>query len=173
MNILFSYIRVFVFLGCTLIGIQVPALVNQYGKSLISHLSESQIALAEFKTEADKYFNGSLEELIAHYKGNSDKVFNAGGESIQSIYERNLLLKKKLADFQSSEWAAYTQTLLTPVPEVKTEVLNTYSYSIQLQPGAIAFGLCAGLIFTVAIEILLRLLIKIPKSLILKFKSTP
>lgn len=162
-SIFFSYIRLFVFLGCTLVGIQIPALVDQYGKSLESHLIESQRALGEFQNDADKYFNGSLEKLISHYKENGDQVFNAGGNSIQSIYDRNLVLKKNLQEFQSGSWAAYFQALLSPVPDVKKEVLKNYSYSIQLEPRAIAFGLVSGLIFAMAIEFLLRLLFLIPK----------
>ncbi|MDY0223604.1 MAG: DUF2937 family protein, partial [Desulfobacterium sp.] len=92
MELFFSYIRVFVFLGCTLVGIQVPAFVDQYGKSLESRLIESRIALNEFQDDADKYFDGSVEELIAHYKKNDDQVFNEGGRSIQSIYDRNIML---------------------------------------------------------------------------------
>jgi hypothetical protein len=163
MNILFSYIRLFVFLGCTLVGIQVPAFVEQYGKSLESHLIESQHALGEFQNDANKYFDGSLEKLIAHYKENGDRVFSAGGNSIQSIYDRNLMLKKNFQEFQSSSWAAYIQALLSPVRGVKEEVLKNYSYSIQLAPKAITFGLVSGLIIAVAIELLLRSLLQIPK----------
>jgi hypothetical protein len=171
-NIIFSYIRVFVFLGCTLIGIQAPAFVDQYGKSLESHLIESQKALGEFQKDADKYFSGSLEQLIAHYKENPDQVINAGGDSIESIYDRNLMLKKNFMEFQSGSWAAYTQALLTPVPDVKKEVWKNFSYSIKLKPNAIAFGLFAGLIFTILIELLLRLLFQIPKLLNKSLQAT-
>ena len=78
MNLFFFYIRVFVFLGVTLAGIQVPAFVDQYGKSLESHLTESRIALNEFQDDADKHFDGSIENLIAHYRDNKDQVFNEG-----------------------------------------------------------------------------------------------
>jgi hypothetical protein len=154
-----------VFIGCTLIGIQVPAFIDQYGKSLESHLIESQKSLSEFQMDADKYFSGSLEKLIAHYKENHDQVINAGGDSIASIYDRNLMLKKKFKEFQSGSWAAYTQALLTPVSDVKKEVWKNFSYAIQLEPKSIAFGLFAGLIITIAIELLLRLLFQIPKLL--------
>ena len=75
MAIFFSYIRVFVLVGCSLIGIQVPGFVDQYGKSLESHLTESEIALNEFQDDADKYFNGSMERLIIRYQQNDDRVF--------------------------------------------------------------------------------------------------
>jgi len=164
-NIFFSYIRVFVFLGCTLAGIQVPAFVDQYGKGLESHLAESRLALIEFQGDADKYFEGSLEKLIAHYKNNDDQVFSAGGRSIQSIYARNVTLKSKFEQFQSGAWSAYTQVLFAPVPDVGKEVWGNYSYIIQLRPTAIAFGLVMGLIFALGIELFLRLLFKLSKLL--------
>ncbi len=131
MNTFFSYIRMFVFLGGTLLGVQLPFFVDQYGKSLESHLIESQNALNTFQGDADKFFNGSLEKLILHYKKNDDQVFNAGGNSIQSIYDRNVLLKQNLFDFQSSAWRAYEQAVFHPVADVKAEVWKNYSYACE------------------------------------------
>ena len=173
MNLLFSYIRVFMFIGLTLAGIQVPAFVDQYGKSLESHLTESRIALNEFQDDADKHFDGSIEKLIAHYKDNDDQVFYEGGHSIKSIYDRNLLLRNSFEEFRNSYWSAYTQALFSPVPEVQREVWESYSYTIQLKPVAIAFGLITGLILTLGFELLLRLLCKSPKLLKKRFRASP
>ena len=162
-NIFFSYIRLFIFLAFTLAGIQVPAFVDQYGKSLEAHLAESRMALNAFQDDADKYFGGSLEKLIAHYVGNKDQVFNEGGRSIQSIYDRNQLLKTNFDQFQHSSWAAYTQALAAPVMDVREEVWNNYSYVIQLKPWAIAFGLVLGLIVASGAELVLRIAFGIPR----------
>lgn len=171
MSFFFSYLRLFVFLGCTLVGIQVPVFVDEYGKSLVSHLAESGMALNEFQADANKYFDGSLEKLIAHYLNNGDQVFNEGGRSIESIYNRNLMLKTNFAQFQGSAWAAYTQALFAPVPDVGSKAWKNHSYAIQLKPVAIAFGLITGFIFTVAIELLLRLLCVLPRLLRKKEKQ--
>ncbi len=163
MNLFFSYLRVFVFFGCALMGLQVPVFVDQYGKSLESHLTESKVALNEFQDAADKYFDGNLGKLITHYKDNDDHVFSAGGRSIQSIYDRNLMLKNSFEQFQSNTWSAYTQTLLYPVPDISREVRKNFSYAVQLRPNAVAFGLIIGLVFTLGLELLLRLLLQVPK----------
>lgn len=155
MATIFSYIRIFLFLGGTLLGVQVPFFVDQYGNSLESHLIESQKVLNEFQDDADKYFNGSFEKLIAHYKDSDDYVFSDGGESIQSIYDRNLMLKQSSSNFQSSTWSANTQAVINPVSDVKNEVWRNYSYSIKLDPQSIVFGLVAGLLMTVLIEMML------------------
>lgn len=173
MNLFFSYIRLFVFLGCTLAGIQVPAFVDQYGKSLESHLIESKVALTEFQGDADKHFGGSFDKLIAYYRENEDEVFKAGGRSVESIYNRNLMLRTHFEKFQSNSWAAYTQTLFFPVPDVGQEVRKNYSYAIQLNPRAVAFGLLSGLILTLVVELLLRLLCKTPSLFNKRLQAVP
>jgi len=172
-NLFFSYIRLFVFFGCTLAGIQVPVFVDQYGNSLESHLKESRIALDEFQDDADKYFDGSLDKLIAYYRENEDEVFNEGGRSIESIHDRNLMLRDSFGQFQSGYWSAYTQAIFFPVPDVGQEVWSNYSYAIQLKPAAIAFGLIFGLLSTLLIEVILRLLCKTPNLLNKRFQATP
>lgn len=173
MATIFSYIRIFLFIGGTLLGVQVPFFVDQYGKSLESHLIESQKALSVFQDDADKYFNGSLENLIAHYKENDDKVFNEGGDSIQSIYDRNMMLKKKFLNFQGSAWSSYFQAIVNPVSEVKNEVWRNYSYAIKLDPKSIVFGLVVGLLLAVLIELLLRSIFLISNTLNKRLQSTP
>lgn len=158
MNLFFSYFRMFVFLGCTLVGMQVPAFVDQYGKSLESHLRESQVALQEFQADADRYFNGRLEELIAHYIDNQDQIFSDGGRSIQSIHERNRLLRNSFERFHRNAWSAYTQALFSPVADVRDEVRRNHSYAVQLRPGAITFGLVVGLLLTFGLELVVRIL---------------
>ena len=150
----------FAFLGCTLAGMQVPAFVDQYAKSLESHLAESRMALNAFQDDADRYFGGSLEKLIGHYIGNEDQVFNEGGRSIQSIYDRYRVLQTSFTQFQSNPWSAYSQALFAPVPDVRAEVWKNYTYAIQLTPGAIAFGLLVGLFFSLGIELVVRFLLK-------------
>lgn len=173
MNLFFFYIRVFVFLGVTLAGIQVPAFVDQYGKSLESHLTESRIALNEFQDDADKHFDGSIENLIAHYRKNKDQVFYEGSHSIKAIYDRNLMLRSHFEQYQSSSLSAYTQALFFPVPDVRRKVWERYSYTIQLKPIAIVFGLITALILTLGIELLFRLLCKSSKLLNKRFQTTP
>lgn len=158
MNVVFSYVRLIVFLGCALAGIQVPGFVDQYGKNLEAHFRESQLALREFQADADKFFEGNLEHLIAHYKASDDAVFHDGGRSIETIYARNVMLKANLAAFQSGFLSAYQQALFAPVPDVGEEVRSNYTYTVQLNPMAIGFGLVAGFFIALGVELLLRLL---------------
>lgn len=156
MNVIISYFRLMLFLAGVLIGIQVPGFVNQYGKSLESHYLESQKSLGEFRKDAEKYFDGDMEKLIAHYKKDGDPVFTAGGESIDSIYQRNIKLKTALEDFRQGSLSAYTHVFLSPVADIRQEVRRNYSYIVKLNPAAVTVGLIGGLVITLLAELLLR-----------------
>ena len=67
-----DYLRLILFCSGLLIGIQVPAVVDQYEKRIDAHLTEALQVLAGFKQTADRYFNGSVEELVKHYENSDD-----------------------------------------------------------------------------------------------------
>ena len=153
---LLSYLRLIIFTGGLLAGIQLPAYVDQYGKSLQAHYLEAELALDEFRDEARKFFGGDLDRLIAHYHQSNDKVFNEGGNSIEAVRNRTLLLQQSLHDFKSSAFNAYKLTFLTPVADIQQEVRQNFSHTITLQPQVIVFGLCSGLLLAVFCELLFK-----------------
>lgn len=156
MKTLLSCARLFVLLATALLAVQVPFYVGQYGATLAAHYAESQRSLGQFQDEADRFFDGSIAELVSHYRDSDDEVFRAGGESIQAIYHRNLVLERSLARYRTGPVSAYTQALVRPVPEIKRAVLSDYSYVIRLDPGAIVFGLGVGVALTLVLELLAR-----------------
>lgn len=158
MNIIVSYLRLVLFFGGVLVGIQVPMFVDQYGKSLTSHYAESERSLDAFRDEAIKHFDGDMDRLIGHYRRSGDEVFQEGGDSIDVIYRRNLLLRDQLADFRANPVQAYKQAFFTPVPDIQDEVRSSFSYAIKLDPSAIIFGLASGFVLSVLGELLLRLI---------------
>ncbi|HWU67816.1 MAG TPA: DUF2937 family protein [Stenotrophobium sp.] len=159
MTTILSYLRLILFLGGALVGVQVPGFVAQYGQSLESHLRESGISLQAFQQDADKYFGGDLHRLIAHYKSNGDPVFNAGGGNIDAIYQRNTTLKAAMLDFAQGRLSAYEQVFVHPVADIRDEVWKNYSYGIKLDASAIVVGLLLGFLMSVLVEIPLRGLI--------------
>ncbi|MBN2700034.1 MAG: DUF2937 family protein [Methylothermaceae bacterium] len=163
MAVIVDYLRLILFLGGALVGVQIPGFVDQYGKGLESHFLESKQNLEEFQRDADRYFGGNLEKLIAHYKSNGDRVFHAGGESIDAIYRRNLILKNAVADFRESYFSALSQVFFNPVPEIRSEVWNNYTYFVKLDFSAIAIGLTVGLVGAGLAEGLLHGLIGIAR----------
>ena len=51
MRKILDYLRLLLFTGGVLIGVQVPGFIDQYGKSLEAHLLESSQSLKEFQRE--------------------------------------------------------------------------------------------------------------------------
>jgi hypothetical protein len=156
-----SYLRGFVLVVLTLVGIQVPTLIDQYGNALAQRVSESAHALEEFQDDADKFTNGSIERLIQRYRENSDRIVVEGAESIQAIYRRSQMLEGRFREFQSSRIAAYIQALFRPVHEVRGEVLRSYSFVVPLDSTAVAFGLIFAFVLTFFFEMILRIAVSL------------
>ncbi len=158
MTFLIAYLRLVLFFGGVLVGIQLPMFVDQYGKSLESHYLESQRSVGQFRDEAIRHFGGDMDALIAHYRRSGDPVFQDGGESLQALYDRNRELERHLFSFRENAWSAYTQAFFTPVQDVQAEVRKNFSYAIKLDAGAISFGLACGFVLSLIGELLLRAL---------------
>ena len=155
---LMDYLRLVLFVCGVLIGIQVPAFVDQYAQRLEAHQLEAKLSLAEFQRDADRFFGGDISKLIRHYQQNNDPVFSAGGESIESLYQRYLLLTDALNRFRENRYSPYLQLLLDPQQDIQVEVWQGYSYAILLKPEAIAIGLVFGLLISMLCEFVLSIL---------------
>ena len=153
---LMDYLRLLLFVCGVLLGVQVPAFVDQYGKALAAHTQEAKQSLAEFQRDADRFFGGDIDRLIAHYKQNPDAVFNAGGDSIEAIYQRYRLLSEALTEFNRSAYGGFDQVVLSPLPAIRDQVWQHFSHSILLDGRAISFGLLFGLLFAMLCELTLH-----------------
>lgn len=140
MTKLHDYLKTAILLLALLAGIQLPVAVHQYGMLLEARVQESNISVREFQDDADRYFGGDLDQLIAHYDATPDPVMVAGGQSIQAIAARNRLLTRALDSYRRSPVHAYFATLVSPVPEVREQLWRDYQYNVTLDITAIAVG---------------------------------
>ena len=155
MRKLLEYLRLVLFVGGVLVGIQVPGYVDQYGKRLESHMLESKISLTGFQRDADKYFSGDVQKLIKHYQTNGDEVVKDGGRSINNLYQRNQLLVQAWERFNASNFSPYVQSFVRPMKDISAETWASYSFSIILDIGAILWGLSIGLALSMMVELVL------------------
>ncbi len=144
-------------MGAALIGVQVPSFVEQYGQRLQSHALESDTSLGEFQADADRYFKGDIEKLIAHYKNSKDSVFVDGSKSIEAISSRNKLLVRSLAQFKASPVSAYQATFIMPVDDIREEAWAHYDHSIRLKPISIIWALSFGALVAMLCELTIKL----------------
>lgn len=168
MKKILDYLKITAVLVSVLVGVQVPAFVDQYGKNLHSRLLESNKSINEFKDDAEKFFNGDIQQLIAHYENKPDPVIAAGGESIGALFARNQYLAKALVEYKKSVYNAYLHVLLSPVDEIRTTVWSNYTYSVVLNKSAIIFGVCSGVASLMLFELTIFLFALIFNAL---FKS--
>lgn len=166
MRKILDYLRLILFTSGVLLGVQVPGFIDQYGKSLEAHLLESAFSLKAFQEDAERYFDGNLDTLIAHYRNKPDPVIKDGADSIAAIYSRNQSLTQAWATFSASTYSAYTHVILEPVLDIKNEVWSTYTYSIVLSPSAIISGLSCGFTLSLLIELGSLLLIAVMRQLL-------
>lgn len=156
------YLRLSLFIAGMLVGLQLPGFVDQYGKSLEAHYLEAGLNLGEFQDDADKFFSGSLEQLIQHYLNSNDPVFVAGGESVQAISERHDLLGHALKIFQENVYSPYLQAFIQPasepqLAEIQQEVWSNFTHNIMLDGTALGIGVFCGIITMLLFSILCKL----------------
>lgn len=172
MKMITDYLRLILFLGGALIGVQLPSFVDLYEQRLESHLIESRINLGEFQNDADNYFNGDLQQLVRHYKSKSDPIIVDGGSSIAALVERNLLLDDALNKLQRSSLSRYQYSLIQPLAEIQAETLDAYDYSIKLNLQGISWALACGFVISLLIECLLLLFAVLSKRLFRRPETT-
>ena len=66
-----SYLRLLVFAFGLLVGVQVPGLVDDYGKRVAAQRAESEESLLGFRETAARFFNADLNALGAHYRAST------------------------------------------------------------------------------------------------------
>ena len=158
MKIINDYVRLIVFCGGLLLGIQIPALTDQYIKRVDAKFLESSQTLAGFQVTADRYFAGSIEQLIQHYRQSNDEVFRQDANNIQFIFDRFNRLKSELEALQGSNFSQAFHVLFRHDNVIMHETIASYSYVIILDPVAFVWGFASALLLSVVIESLLKLL---------------
>jgi hypothetical protein len=141
-----DYLRIIMFCGGLLIGIQIPALVDQYAKRIDAHLTEALDVFAGFQQTADQYFEGNIQDLISHYKSSDDAVFKNDASNILFISNRVTHLKSEQAALNQSALIRTAHVLFFPDNKVFQQTLEQYSYMILINPQALIWGLFSGFI---------------------------
>lgn len=157
MRTILEYLRLALFVGGALIGVQIPSFVEQYGHRLESHLLESKTSLESFQLDADKYFDGDIENLIQHYANNADPVINDGGESIASLNSRSQFLQRSWGEFNAGFQQRYWHAFVSPVNTIRAETWAGFDFALRLDVSAIIWALSLGFILSALIELLLQL----------------
>jgi hypothetical protein len=139
-----DYLRLILFCGGLLIGIQIPAVVDQYAKRIDAHLTEALDVFAGFQHTADRYFEGNIQDLISHYQSSNDAVFRNDATNILFISNRVIHLKSEQIALKQSALMRTAHVLFFPDNKVFQHTLEQYSYMILINPQALIWGLISG-----------------------------
>lgn len=154
-----QYMRLFLFCAALLVGVQLPTFVDQYGKALQAHYLESERTLLEFRQDAQMFFQGDLNALANYYMAQNDEIIARGGQNIQTLLERNQLLRQAWLAFQSSTPRAFYATYLSPIEDVRQEAWNSYSFLLKLDALAIGCGLFFALALALCFDLICSVII--------------
>ncbi len=149
-----DYLRIILFCGGLLIGIQIPAVVDQYAKRIDAHLTEAMYAFVGFQKTADRYFEGNIQNLIKHYNSSDDAVFENDAANIFLISNRVSHLKAEQAALNQSTLMRTAHVLFFPDNKVFQQTLEQYSYMILVSPQALVWGLISGLLMASFFDLL-------------------
>jgi hypothetical protein len=137
-----------------MVGVQFPAMMDQYRKRVDAHFREISINLSGFQQTADRYFDGSLQALIFHYKKSPDPVFARDAQSVEQLYRRCQMLSAQQAAMSGPWYRAGFHLLFFHNDEILAETFDQYSYTVPLSPHAIAWGLGAAFFVSLLLELI-------------------
>lgn len=159
MKIIKDYLRLIVFTLGLLVGVQLPAVVDQYVKRVDAKFLESKQNLAGFQQTAERYFAGDIKKLVAHYLASEDAVFKQDASNIQAIVQRVSLLQAEIATLQQGPLRRTFHVVFQHNNSIMGETLAQYTYVLILQPAALLWGMAIALLLSILIEGILSSLV--------------
>ena len=138
-----------------MVGVQFPGFMDQYQKRVEAHFQEVRTNLSGFQATADRYFNGSLEDLIAHYRNSPDPVFQQDAGSLERLYQRYHMLLAQHQAMSGPWYQAGFHLLFFHNDDLMHETFARYSYTVPLAPRAIVWGVGVAFFVSLVLEILL------------------
>jgi hypothetical protein len=149
-----DYLRIILFCGGLLIGIQIPAVVDQYVKRIDAHLTEALDVFAGFQQTADRYFEGNIQDLISHYENSDDIVFRNDATNIRFISNRVTQLMSEQTALKQSALMRTAHVLFFPDNKIFQQTLEQYSYMILINSQALIWGLTSGFLMASFFDLL-------------------
>lgn len=153
-----SYLRLTLFALGLLVGVQVPGLVDDYGKRVEAHRLESAQGLQGFRDTAARFFKGDLESLVAHYRASGDPVMRSDAQSVALLVERAGLLEREWQAMQGAWYGRVWHLATAADKQLLKETYGAYRYQVLLAPEAIAWGIASALLLAWLVEGLLLML---------------
>jgi hypothetical protein len=148
-----SAIRLLVFSVALLLGIQVPAFVDQYSQRVDAHYQEVSLNISGFQQTAALLFGGDMAALVEYYRSSSDPVFRSDANSVQFILTRYQRIAAEQAALQGNGLAVAWHVVVAADQELFNEALTQYSYTVPLNALALQWGFALAISIMLLIEL--------------------
>lgn len=154
MCVFYRYFLILIACISLLLGIQIPGFINQYEKRVDAYFLEATTDLHGYQEIAEKYFNGSIPELIKKHETNEDKKFKAETQSIKKIYEKYLKFKAQKESLNVNMARKVSFITLRGDRELINETYENYSYVMTLNKESVATGFIFAVLMLLIFELL-------------------
>ena len=158
MKFITDYIRLILFCSGMLMGVQIPAVVDQYEKRVDAHVIEAKELLGGFQQTANRYFNGNMQALITHYEKSDDAIFRDDALNIRYISDRVTLLENELKALQQAHVFRVIHVLFKSDHKLMTETIQQYSYMILIDLKALIWGLVSGFLVAALLDLVFAII---------------
>lgn len=152
-SLISAYGRLLIFAVGLLMGIQVPAFIDQYAKRVDAHYREASVSISGFQATANQLFGGDLQALVAYYRNSPDPVFRRDAGSVQNVVDRYNRLQAEWEALNNNPVAVALHVLLAGDREFLDEAVEQYSYTVPLDWLAVQWGLSLAILLTLSIDL--------------------
>ncbi len=156
-GILRRYFTVLVACIGLLLGLQLPNFVDQYEKRVDAHLREVLANFQPIQEVANRYTNGSIEQLIEMHRKSDKKAFQDEGTAIENIYQRKLRFQAEADALKTSLPYKILHVVFHHDRDILDETLAQYTYTVPLNEDALVVGGAVTVLILLALELLLAL----------------
>ena len=147
-----AYVRLVIFAAGLLVGIQVPAFVDQYKNRVAAHYLEVSANIAGFQATANALFDGNLQALVTYYRNSNDPVFSRDANSLQSLVARYERISAEQAAMQQHPIRVAAHIVVAADQEFLRETFNAYGYTVPLNLLAVGWGLAIAVLLIMLLD---------------------
>ncbi|MEQ8409610.1 MAG: DUF2937 family protein [Gammaproteobacteria bacterium] len=147
-----AYARLVIFAAGLLLGIQVPAFVDQYKNRVAAHYLEVSANIAGFQATANELFEGNLQALVAYYRNSTDPVFSRDANSLQTVVARYERISAEHAAMQQHPIRVAAHIAIAADQEFLRETFDAYGYTVPLNLVAVGWGMALAVLLIVFID---------------------
>lgn len=148
-----EYLRLTLFATGLLMGVQIPAFVDQYQKRVDAQLAEARLNMQGFQGTANKFFGGDVKQLLAHYQASDDPVFKADAANLAFVFYRVEHLQAHLVLLNQAGFFKPFYLVGWQDKDIMQDTLQQYSYLVPLSPEALVWGLTTALVFAFTLDL--------------------